>query len=328
MSKLLLVFTGGTISMKTDPEAGVAVLALTGREILALVPGLDRLAEYEVIDFARLAGPQMTPERMFALSELVNERLRGPDLDGAVITHGTDTLEEAAYLVDLRHLSPKPIVFVGAMRNSSELGWDGPANLYAAIRVALDPYASGQGVLVVLNDTVHAASEATKTDTQALDAFQSPTFGPLALVEKNRVFWRRSLPVRQCIPATAIAPDVELLKVTAGCGGRLLDFLITQGVSGVVIEGTGRGNVPPAMLPAIQRAIDAGIPLAIASRCLAGHVLDTYGYEGSGRDLRRRGAMFAGALPGQKARIKLLVTLGHTTDPAEVRGLMEHGLYA
>ena len=320
---LLLVFTGGTISMKIDPRLRAAVPVLSGREIVDLVPGLNELAEYQIVDFARLAGPQMTPSKMFELSDLLIRELARPEITGAVVTHGTDTLEETAYLLDLRLTTDKPIVVTGALRNGSELGWDGPANLYSAARTALDECAPKQGVFVVLNDTVHAASEVTKADTQSLGAFQSPIFGPLAIVEKDGLFWRRRLLQRQTITAKTYEPRVDLIKVVAGSDGHLLECAATAGAAGIVIEGTGRGNVPPSMLPSIQKVLDAGVTVVIASRCFAGRVLDTYGYEGSGQDLRRRGCVFAGILPGQKARIKLMLALGQTRDRDHLRALFE-----
>jgi L-asparaginase len=317
--RILYVFTGGTISMKQDPETGAAVPALSGREILALVPPLADLADAEVIDFARLPGPHMTPARMWDLSELLRHHLARPEIDGVVVTHGTDTLEESAYFCDLRHSSEKPAVFVGAMRNSSELSFDGPANLLAAARTAAAPQSRGRGVLVVLNQVIHAAAWATKTDTQAVETFESPVFGPLGLVEPDGVHYLRDQKDRVTIEAARYEPRVDLLSSYAGADGRFVDHALDCGARGIVIEGTGRGNVTPAMLPAIQKAIERGIPVVIATRCLSGRVLDTYGYVGSGRDLRQRGVLFAGTLNGRKARIRLMLALGRANNPNEIK---------
>jgi L-asparaginase len=327
MKKVLFLFTGGTISMKIDPELGVAIPVLSGEEILSFVSGLDQLCNCEIVDFSRLPGPHMTPEHMFELSEVLNQQLGRKDVHGAVITHGTDTLEETAFLLDLRLRTSKPVAIVGAMRNSSEVGWDGPANLKAAVRVVLEGKPALQGVLVVMNEQILAASEATKTHTESMNTFQSPNFGPLGIVDKDRILWMRQIVRRQSFLTERIESRVDLLKMVAGSDDRLVRWVIEGGTNGLVIEGTGRGNVPPQVIPGIQSAIEQGIPVVIATRCPQGRVLDTYGYEGSGRHLRNLGAIFAGFLPGQKARIKLMVVLGQTRDLPEVKRLIEEGVY-
>lgn len=327
MRKVLLVFTGGTIGMKIEAATGGAVPALSGAQLLEHDPGLGLLAEPEVVEFGQYPGPHMTPQRMWEVSELIRRELTRHDLAGAVVTHGTDTLEETAYLLDLRHACDKPVAVVGAMRTISERGFDGPANLSAAIRTVIDPQARGQGVFVVLNQMIHAASEATKTDTQQLETFQSPVFGPLGLVDMDKVIFGRRLIDRAVIETDRLEERVDLLQMCAGADSRFIDFARESGARGIVIEGTGRGNVPPAAVGGIQRAIDAGLPVVIGSRCAHGRVLDTYAYEGSGHDLRMRGVMFAGTLNAAKARIRLMLALGKTSDLQEVRELMEAGAY-
>lgn len=324
---VVFFFTGGTISMTVDAARGGAVPSLSGSQILAHDPALPDLAHLEVVDFSRLAGPQVTPRHMWDLSEQIRETLVRPEVAGVVVTHGTDTLEETAFFLDLRHTSPKPVVVIGAMRNSSELSYDGPANVRAAVRVAIDPQARNQGVFVLLNETIHAASYATKVDTQAIETFQSPVFGPLGIVDKDRVFFARALPFRKTIEAPTFEERVDLFTVYSGFDGRFIDFAREQGAAGIVIEGTGRGNVTPMTVPAIQRAIDSGIPVLLASRCAQGRVLDAYAYEGSGRDLRDRGVIFAGNLPGAKARILLMLALGTTRDLSSLRQRIEADLY-
>lgn len=327
LPRVLFIFTGGTISMRIDPATGGAIPALSGREILAFDPTLAQLAEIEVIDFARLPGPHWTAAKMWELSELTRAQLQRPDLNGIVITHGTDTLEETAYFVDLRHSSQKPIAFVGAMRNASEVSFDGPANLRAALRTVIEPDARKQGVFVVLNGLIHAASAVTKTDTQSLETFASPVFGPLGMVDTDRVLFARSLTRRAQIEAPAMETQVDLLVTYAGFDGRFIDAALQFGSQGLVIEGTGRGNVPPAALAALDRFLGAGFPIVLATRCGQGRVLDTYAYEGSGHDLRRRGVLFAGALTGPKARVHLMLALGATREPAELKYLIEQGRY-
>jgi L-asparaginase len=321
-----MFFTGGTISMRIDPETGGAVPALSGEEIIAQVPGLDRIAEFDLINFARLPGPHWTPEKMMELARAVRESLADEAVAGAVVTHGTDTLEETAYLLDLALNEEKPIVFVGAMRNSSELSWDGPGNLRSAVRVAIDPQSRGLGVIVAMNDQMIAAAEATKIHTESTDTFQSRDFGPLGVVDKDRVIVARR-PAgsngREHIAAERVETRVDVIKMYAGADGRFIDFAIDDGARGLVIEGLGRGNAPIAAVPAIERAVRAGLPVVITSRCPRGRVLDTYAYEGAGRQLRRMGAILGGTLPSHKARVKLMLALGAGWGVEQIRASFE-----
>jgi len=327
MDQVLLVFTGGTIGMKFHPATGGAIPALSGAELIDHDPELKLLADLEILEFGRFPGPHMNVDRIWAVSEILRRELKRPALCGAVVTHGTDTLEETAYLLDLRQTSDKPVAVAGAMRTVNEPGFDGPANLSAAIRTVISPQARGQGVFVVLNQMILAASEATKTDTQQLETFQSPVFGPLGLVDVDRVIFGRKLIERAVIETDHIERRVDLVKMCAGSDSRFVDYARESGARGIVIEGSGRGNVPPEAVPGIQRAIDAGLPVVIASRCAHGRVLDTYGYEGSGHDLRLRGVILAGTLNAVKARIRLMLALGRTQDLREIRELMEGGAY-
>lgn len=309
--------------MKYDPEIGAAVPALSGREILNAVPGASEVADVEVIDFGRYPGPHMTMRLMMNLSVQVRKTLSRPEIDGVVITHGTDTLEETAYLLDLTVAGEKPVAFVGAMRNSSELGWDGPSNLLSAMRVAASDSARGLGVVVVMNETVLAASEATKTHTESFDAFQSPEFGPLGVVDKGDVIIRRAPLKRPHLDASETAEPVWFIKMGAGVDSTLIDACIEAGAKGLVIEALGRGNVPPESVPGITRAISANVPVVLVSRCLRGRVYESYGYVGGGKHLRNLGVIFSDFLNGQKARIKLSLALALTKNPSEIRDFFE-----
>ncbi|MGH9849349.1 MAG: asparaginase [Blastocatellia bacterium] len=321
--RLATFFTGGTISMRIDPVTGGAVPALSGEEIIALVPGLDRIADFDLINFARLPGPHWTPGRMMELARAVKEKLADEKIAGAVVTHGTDTLEEAAYLLDLVLDEEKPVVFVGAMRNSSELSWDGPGNLRSAVRVAIDRQARGLGVIVAMNDQLIAAAEVTKTHTESTNTFQSRDFGPLGFVDKDRVIVTRRPLEREHISMDRIEERVDVIKMYAGADGRFINFAIDDGARGLVIEALGRGNVTPAALPAIERAVKTGIPVVITSRCPRGRVLDTYAYEGAGRQLRKMGAILGGMLTSASARIKLMLALGAGWSVERIRESFE-----
>lgn len=313
--------------MRYDETIGAAVPMFSGREIVDKIPGLEAIADFEIDDFAMLPGPHMTPAKMLELAEHVNQLTARPEIDGIVITHGTDTLEETAFLLDLVLDTPKPVVMVGAMRTSSDPGWDGPANLTEAMRVAACEAARERGVMVALSSTIHAATEVTKMHTESLEAFRSPDFGPLGFVERDRVLFYRHPLRRMHVAATELADPVWVLKLHAGADDRLLQWCLEQGARGMVLEGLGRGNVPPAVLPGVGRAIDSGIPVVLVSRCPSGRVLDVYGYPGGGKELRRRGAIFGGFLSGAKARLALMAALGAGWSVEQIQHLFETDLY-
>lgn len=327
MNKVVVIFNGGTISMKVDPKIQAAVPTLTGEEIMSMVTGIEAHAEVESYTFSSLPGPHMTPELMLELSDYVKSFLDREDVDGVVVTHGTDSLEETAYLLDLTIKHEKPVVFTGSMRNSSELGYDGPANLAAAICTATSKEAKNRGVLVCLNDELNCASEVTKTHSMHLNTFQSPEFGPIGIVDNNQaIFYRNSLN-KNYVETNKVETNVELIKACAGMDGKLIDFCVNEGAKGIVIEAMGRGNIPPKMAEAVERAISKGVAVVIVSRCYKGRVLDSYGYPGGGKGLRNAGAIFGESLPGQKARIKLMLALGKTDNLDEIKEIFENGHY-
>ncbi|SEG03979.1 L-asparaginase [Caloramator fervidus] len=327
MKKVAIVFNGGTISMKIDPRIKAAVPTLSAQEILAMVTGIEGYAEIEPHTFSNLPGPHMTPEKMLELSKFIKNLLERDDIAGVVVTHGTDSLEETAYFLDLTINSEKPVIVTGAMRNSSELGYDGPHNLAASICTAISEDAKRRGVLVCFNNELFLASEVTKANSMSLNAFQSPNLGPIGIVDSNKVIFYRDVTKKQYIEIDKINAKVELIKTVTGMDSSYIDFCIEKGVDGLVIEGMGRGNVTPFMVEGIKRAIEKNIPVVVVSRCFQGRVLDSYGYPGGGKNLRDLGVIFGDNLPGQKARIKLIVALSKTRDLNEIRKIFERELY-
>lgn len=324
--KLAIIFTGGTISMKTDPESHAVIPAINSDEVVSTIKNIEALADLEIINFANLPSPHINLKIMMQLFKLTKAQLDKDDISGVIITHGTDTLEETAYLLDLLLDTQKPIVLVGAMRNFSELGYDGSSNISAAICTALSENSWNKGVLVVMNNEVNAASEVTKTNTLSLNTFKSPDFGPLGIVDNDEVIYYRNKLQRQNFIVDEIEEKVGLIKAVVGLDSSILDFYIESNYKGIVIEALGRGNLPPEMLPGVKKAIQNNIPIVIVSRCPNGRVLYTYGYPGGGKNLRDLGAIFGGNLPGQKARIKLMVLLKVTNDLKELKILFEENL--
>lgn len=308
--KVVVITTGGTIAMKYDPIAGGAVPAVTGEELVKAVPPLGDICPLEVVEFSNIPSPHMTPALMWKLSRMVDEILAKPDVAGVVITHGTDTLEETSYFLDLTLKSDKPVCMTAAMRHASGISPDGGKNILCAVQTAVSPQAPGKGVLVVMNEEIHAAREVTKTHTGNVKTFASPFWGPLGYADEDQVIFLRESLHREKIQPPALVEDVYLVKMAAGSDDFLLRCLVEKKVSGIVVEGLGRGNIPPPAMPGIKAALDAGIPVVLTSRVLGGRVLDVYGYEGGGKPLKDMGVIFAGELNGQKARIKLMLTLG------------------
>jgi L-asparaginase len=318
------LFTGGTISMRVDAHEGGAVPSLSAEEILAAARGVHEVAEVRAEQWGRFPGPHMTVARQWALRGRIVELLRDPVVAGVVVTHGTDTLEETAYLM-ARSLPPeKPVVFTGAMRSASDLGWDGPQNLIDAVRVAASAKAASNGTMVVMGGRVFAALEDTKTHTHQLDAFEAPGSGPIGVVDDGRViFQRRLVNVPPVLAPPALADPVDIVTAWSGADARLLDASLATGAVGVVVAAMGRGNVPPEMVPGIEAWVAAGRPVIIASRAGRGHVGQTYAYPGGGRRLHDLGAIFAGVRRPPQARIELMLALGAGIGGDALRALFE-----
>jgi L-asparaginase len=315
MSRVAILATGGTVAMRHDPEAGGAVPALNAEDLSAILPGEAPDLVFEQV--CNLPSSHFTLETLWHIRERVVAWAADPAVDGLVITHGTDVLEEVAYLLDLTVPGEKPLVLTGAMRTASDLSADGPANLWAAVRVAASPQARDLGALVVLNDEVHAARFVTKVDTISTAAFQSIGWGPLGRVEGDRVRIGSRV-AREVFDCPRLEERVSLVKLMVGMGAEMLEDVLARGARGVVLEALGGGRIPPWWLPTIEGAVADGVVVVIASRCPAGRVWDGYGYMGSYRTLRERGCLFAWGLNGQKSRIRLMVLLGAVDDPAEV----------
>jgi len=308
---VVILTTGGTIAMQHDAAAGGAIPTLGAADFVdfmaALPPGLPELRTEELVN---LPSSHFTLETLQIIRERVAALAAETDVGGIVVTHGTDTLEETAYLLDLTVPGEKPVVLTGAMRTASDVGYEGYANLLAAVRVAAAVRARGLGAVVVFNDEIHAARHVTKMHTLSPATFQSPGWGPVGRVEGDAVtVIAERRPERRMLPWRGLEPNVPLLKLTVGMGTGLLEDVLARGARGVVIEALGGGRVPPWWLPALEQARDQGVPVVIASRCPSGRVWDAYGYPGAYRTLVDLGCLFAGGLNGQKARVKLMVVL-------------------
>ncbi len=318
MKKIAIIFNGGTISMKIDEKIKAAVPSLSADEIMSMIPGVEDYAEIEAYTFSSMPSPHMTLETMLKLSKFTMELVERDDIDGVVITHGTDTLEETAYLLDLTVKTKKPVVVTGAMRSGSELGYDGPFNLATSICTAISDEAVGRGVLVCFNGELNSASEVTKANSMALNAFRTPNFGPIGIVDNDNVIFYRDANHLEKYDVSKIEKQVALIKCVVDMDSSYIDYLIEKGYGGIVIEALGRGNVPPKMVEGIKKAIELEIPVVVVSRCFEGRVFESYGYEGGGKQLKNLGVIFGDTLPGQKARIKLILAINSGMNIHEV----------
>lgn len=320
----VLIATGGTIAMKIDPVRKVPLPALSGEALLAAAPGISELARLEVSNLSNVPSDHMGPDDWAALSRAVNAALQRTDVAGVIVSHGTDTLEEAAWFLDLVLAPGKPVVLAGAQRNASAPDFDGPRNLVNAVRVCLARGARGQGVLVAMNNQIHAAREVTKTHTHDVEAFKSGDFGLLGSVDHDRVVFSRSPLRRQHLPLRGGAlPPVEIVAMYGGASGAMLRAAVAQGARGIVVQALGLGNVNVPMFEAIESALCQGVAVVVSTRVANGRVMPIYGFAGGGSTLRAAGAVFADNLSPQKARILLMLALQDNPDPQALQSLFD-----
>jgi L-asparaginase len=248
------------------------------------------------------------------LTREVNRALARPEVAGVIISHGTDTLEETAYWLDLTTNSEKPIILIGAQRNASEPDFDGPRNLLNAVRICVDPQSKGKGAMLAMNNQINAARDVTKTHTSSVETFKSGDFGVLGIVDYDRVVFSRAPLQRQYVPIKIdTMPYVEIVAMYGGADGHLIRAAVDHGAKGIVIQGLGWGNVNLPMFAAIKEEIAKGVPVVIASRVPNGRVLPNYGWEGGGKTLEDAGAVMGNDLSPQKARILLMLLLQNAT---------------
>ncbi len=321
MKHLLVINTGGTISMSQDQSNKVVT-----NDINPISMHQDVINQYAQIDELNpfnVPSPHMTIQHVKQLKDIILEAVSNKYYDGFVITHGTDTLEETAFLLDLILGIEQPIVITGAMRSSNEIGSDGLYNYISAIRVASDEKARHKGVMVVFNDEIHTARNVTKTHTSNTNTFQSPNHGPLGVLTKDRVQFHHMPYRQQALENVNEKLNVPLVKSYMGMPGDIFSFYSREGIDGMVIEALGQGNMPPSALEGIQQLISLNIPIVLVSRSFNGIVSPTYAYDGGGYQLAQQGFIFSNGLNGPKARLKLLVALSNNLDKAEIKAYFE-----
>jgi L-asparaginase len=318
--------TGGTIASKQNPSKGGYEAVLTGKDLVAAVPAIQKVARVRVEQISNISSSDMNPEIWMRLAGRVIDLLSMPDLAGVVITHGTNTLEETAYFLDLVVTGSKPVILVGAQRPASDSDSDGPRNLLDAIRVCVSPDASNNGVLVVMNGQINPARDVTKSNTSQVETFRSLEFGQIGLVDVDGVRFYRAPLRRQTIPITAETHlgRVEIILNYAGADGLLIRSLLgtemqAGGIDGLVIAGLGLGCVSSAMFDALQEARAKDIAVVISTRVPTGRIFSLSAMKGCALTLKQIGCVLADNLSPQKARVLLLLALTKTRDPQSLQ---------
>jgi len=322
MSRVAMLFTGGTISMVADAAAGGKVPTLDAAAILARAPGIEAIADLVPIDLGRTPASHFSFPKLFEIAGEIRRCQADPTIDGVVVVQGTDVIEETAFLWDLVLDGEAPVIVTGAMRAASDPNDDGPENLRNAVRCAAAPELRGEGVQVVLDAMINAADGVTKTHASALDTFQCLDTGPLGRVVDGRVVLERAHGPRRSVATDRAAEGVLLLTAHVAMDGALLDAAAALRPPGIVVEATGAGNTAGTLVDAAARAVERGIVVAFATRCPAGAASTAYAFPGGGATWARAGALLVGHLSGPKARIALSLGLGAGLDRAALADLL------
>ncbi|HEX5038718.1 MAG TPA: asparaginase [Candidatus Limnocylindria bacterium] len=321
MRRVAVIFTGGTIAMRSSGSGNVPTLR--GAELLASVEGLARIADIEPIDWGLVPASHLSFAQVLEIGRTLADRLTRPEFDGAVVVQGTDIIEETAFAWDLLPLPPKPVIVVGAMRSASQDGYDGPDNLRAAVTAAADPALADQGVVVAMAGELHGADDVRKTHTHAYGTFRSPNLGPLGTVAGGRVTLAR----RRAPHHLPLIPDAAALPVpilTAVLDER--PVLAAEDPAALVVAATGGGNTTPEMLDLARPLIERGRPVVLATRCPSGRPAPGYGFPGGSTTWWDAGAIFSGTLGPLKSRVLVALGLGAGLGSAELAALVEpHG---
>lgn len=319
---VVVLATGGTIAgaASSDVQAGYSSGQVGVEQLLAAVPQAKKLAHLSGEQISNIGSQDMNDEVWLKLANRVNELLARPDVAGVVITHGTDTIEETAYFLNLVVKSPKPVVMTASMRPSTALSADGPLNFYNAVAVAANKAAAGRGVLVVINDWIHGAASLTKTSTTAVQTFMSPLSGLIGTIAYGEVEWYRG-PVGKntvnsafAVNKTTVLPRVDIIMATENMDDALINAAVAAGAKGIVIAGVGNGNMTKSALAALEAQAKRGIVCVRSSRVATGQV-------GRNVEVNDDSLHFVASLGlnPQKARVLLRVALLQTTDPKTIQ---------
>jgi L-asparaginase len=327
LPNVVILATGGTIAgeARSTTDAAYTAGRLSVEVLIDAVPEIRKIADVRGEQICNIASQDMTDVIWLKLARRVNELLASDAVDGIVVTHGTDTMEETAYFLHLVVKGRKPVVLTGAMRPPTSLSSDGSRNLYDAVAVAADPAAAGRGVLVVLNEEIHGARAVTKTSTTAVETFASPGTGPVGAARYGEIRYyhnppgtRDTLETQFSIERRDALPRVDIIYAHADMAGDLIDAAVAAGARGIVVAGVGNGNMSQAALASLARAAEQGVVCVRSRRLAAGFV---------GRNIEvdddRLGFVASCDLNPQKARVLLKLVLTETRDPAVIQKMFE-----
>ena len=321
---LVILATGGTIAgaAASGTQSGYTSGAVTIDAMLAAVPGIDKLATIKGEQVSNVGSQDMSFDILLKVAKRINELAKQSDVDGFVITHGTDTMEESAYFLNLTCKTDKPIVMVGSMRPSTAVSADGPLNLYNAVAVAADAGAKGRGVLMVMNDQIHAAHSVTKTSTTSVETFQSPVGGLAGTIAYgntewyNSPSWPHTTKSEFDVSNVTKLPRVDIIYMEVDASPDLIDAAVQKGAKGIVTAGVGNGNMNKVMVDAAEKAAKAGVVVVRSSRVPTGLV---------GRNVEldddKLGFVASDELNPQKARILLTLALLKQRSNSELQQL-------
>jgi len=321
---IVILATGGTIAgaAASGTQAGYKSGAVTIDAMIAAVPGIGDMANIKGEQISNVGSQDMSFDIMLKVAKRINELMPKSDVDGFVITHGTDTMEETAYFLNLVVKGDKPVVMVGSMRPSTAVSADGPLNLYNAVGVAIDPNARSRGVLVVMNDWIHAAHSLTKTSTTAIQTFMSPLRGVVGIATygKNDFYstpqWKHTTQSEFDVTGVNKLPRVDIIFACADMSADLIDASVTNGAKGIVIAGVGNGNMNKASLESAANAVKKGVVVVRSTRVATGNV---------GRNVEvnddEAGFIASDELNPQKSRILLSLALLKPRSKAEIQNL-------
>jgi len=310
--EVLVVATGGTIASTGNyyGDRGGAVNMITAEQLTRAAPGIDKIATISAEQFSNVPSGSIGPKQWIDLARRINAAFRErSSLAGVVVTHGTDTMEETAYFLDLTVAGDRPVIVTGAMRPADAIGADGPANLFNAVRAAAAPGSRARGAMVLMDDRLFAAREVTKTNTTRVETFQAPEHGPLAIVDHDTIYYNRARPTHRAafdISQLSDLPRVDIIYSYGGADSVLIDAAVAAGAKGIVVAGVGAGGLTPGQGVALRRASEHGVVVVIGSRTGSGRVAGSAAVPGPGD------------LNVQKARILLMLALTKTQERAEV----------
>lgn len=312
-----VITTGGTIAQTVDPKTGLAVPSLGAEALLSAVPGLSDIAELKVVELMMIDSRDMQPAHWLQIAAAVRDAVADPATDGVVVVHGTDTMQDIGYFLQLTRSGQKPVVVTGSMRDASHPAPDGPRNLHDAVRQAADPDAAGRGVTLTLNGRIVTALRAGKHDAGNVDTFGDGVDSWIGTVEGNAVHWSARPDQRLVFPLPDALPQVPVVLDYPGSTGALLDAAAADPATrGIVVVGFGIGNVSHPMYEAIARARAKGLPVLVSSRVASGRLRPAYGGEGGGSSLQALGAILSPINDPWKARIALMLALAESPQAA------------